>query len=237
VIDPVAFNKEIDMLRSNGISLENRLFVSDNAHLILPYHSAIDLASENALTPDKSIGTTGRGIGPAYTDKARRTGIRVNDIKHESTFREKLKTNILYANKILKLIYNAPELDIDLTIEQAVNSSKNLLPFIADTTNIIHKAIKSNQNILLEGAQGTMLDVDYGTYPFVTSSNSSSGGACTGASIPPNKINNIIGLTKAYCTRVGNGPFPTEQSNDIGKLLAERGFEYGSTTGRLRRCG
>jgi adenylosuccinate synthase len=237
VIDPVAFTKELEMLKSNGIMLDDRLFVSENAHLILPYHSALDNASETSLTPDKSIGTTGRGIGPAYTDKVRRMGIKVADIKDENNFRDKLYTNLLYSNKLLKHIYNVPELNIEQIIEDAVATSKSLIPYIANTTHIIHNAITSNKNILLEGAQGTMLDVDYGTYPFVTSSNSTSGGACTGSSIPPNKINRIIGLSKAYCTRVGNGPFPTEQNNEIGKILAQRGFEFGATTGRLRRCG
>jgi adenylosuccinate synthase len=237
VIDPAAFKHELEMLRSNGINFENRIFVSEGAHLIMPYHFAIDRASESSLSADKAIGTTGRGIGPAYTDKISRRGIKVIDLKNEKIFIEKLKTNIEHSNKILKYLYNTDGLDVDKTIEQVMNDTKTLLPYITNTAYKISTEIANGKNILLEGAQGSLLDVDYGTYPFVTSSNSTSGGACTGASIPPNKVNKIIGITKAYCTRVGNGPFPTEQSNDIGKILSERGSEFGATTGRPRRCG
>lgn len=237
VIDPVAFKSELEMLADNKIDYTNRLFVSEGAHLIMPYHIAIDKAKEAASSTEKAIGTTGRGIGPAYTDKIARNGIKVVDLKNELNFKNKLKTNLEHSNKVLQHLYNAPPLNINETIEQVMESSKTLQPFITNTTYKIAAEIAAKKNFLIEGAQGAMLDIDYGTYPFVTSSNSTSGGVCTGAAVPPNKINKIMGVTKAYCTRVGNGPFPSEQQNEIGKLLAERGFEFGSTTGRARRCG
>lgn len=226
VIDPIAFNEEINMLNKNGIDITNRLFISENANIVLPIHKELDLIKEKKS--NNSIGTTGRGIGPAYTDKVSRMGIRVYDIKDENKLREKILTTIKNTNIPTINTYN---------IDNIIESCKCLLPFIKDTSFYINDAINKNKNIILEGAQGSLLDIDYGTYPFVTSSNTISGGACTGAAVPPTKVNNVIGITKAYCTRVGNGPFPTEQINEIGEILSQRGFEVGATTGRKRRCG
>ena len=237
VIDPAAFKKEIEMLKNNGINLKNRLFVSEDAHIILPYHIALDAASEASHCQNEAIGTTQRGIGPAYKDKFGRTGIKVFDIYDKNNLESKIRKNLIEKNKILKYVYNANELDIEETVEKSIESCQVLLPYIFDTTYFINEEINAGKKIMLEGAQGSLLDVDYGTYPFVTSSNPTSGGACTGAAIPPNKINKIIGITKAYCTRVGNGPFPTEQKDETGAMLSKRGNEFGSTTGRARRCG
>jgi adenylosuccinate synthase len=237
VIDPNALQNEIDMLRENGVDVKNRLLISGNAHLILPYHIAIDKACEANPTNSEAIGTTGRGIGPAYIDKVGRTGIKVYDILDKKNLESKIRTNLALKNKTLKFVYNCEELNVENVVETATKSCQNVLPFIADTEYFLNEAIQNGKTIMLEGAQGALLDVDYGTYPFVTSSNPTSGGACTGSGISPNKIKNIIGITKAYCTRVGNGPFPTEQINEIGEKLSKIGFEFGSVTGRPRRCG
>ncbi|MCL2038815.1 MAG: adenylosuccinate synthase [Bacteroidetes bacterium] len=222
VIDPIAFTEELNMLAENDIDISNRLFISENANIVLPIYKKLDLMREKEL--NTAIGTTGRGIGPAYTNKISRTGIRVHDIRNEQALRA----------KILAITKNDEEID---KIDAFIAHCMALLPFIKDTAYYMSDAINKNKNIILEGAQGALLDIDYGTYPFVTSSNTTSGGACTGAAIPPTKINKVLGITKAYCTRVGNGPFPTEQVNAIGEMLSERGFEIGSTTGRKRRCG
>jgi len=243
VIDPLAFKKEIEMLENNGINLKDRLLLSEDAHIILPYHIALDTVSEtNSVNvyynkKHEAIGTTQRGIGPAYKDKVGRTGIKVFDILDRNNLETKIRKNLLEKNKILKYIYDSEELDIEETVRKSVDACQVLLPFVFDTKYFISEEISAGKNVMLEGAQGALLDVDYGTYPFVTSSNPTSGGACTGAAIPPNKINKIIGITKAYCTRVGNGPFPTEQKNEIGEILSHKGNEFGSTTGRPRRCG
>ena len=244
VIDPLAFKKEIEMLENNGVDLKNRLLVSEDAHIILPYHIALDSVSESNLSTsnndsikNEAIGTTQRGIGPAYMDKVGRTGIKVFDVLNTKNLEEKIRKNVLEKNKILKYVYNSEELDVEATVRQSVESCQVILPFIADTKYFVNEEIAAGKNVMLEGAQGALLDIDYGTYPFVTSSNPTSGGACTGAAISPNKINRIIGITKAYCTRVGNGPFPTEQINEIGAILSQKGNEFGSTTGRARRCG
>ena len=236
VIDPIALIDEINMLNDNNISVENRLILSHNAHLILPYHITIDKAKENSIK-STIIGTTGRGIGPAYTDKVARIGIKVFDIFNKEVLKEKINKNIEEKNKILASVYDNKNIIDNETIEKFVDACEKLKPYIQDTVYFLNQAINNGQNIMIEGAQGALLDVDFGTYPFVTSSNTTSGGACTGTGIPPNKINQIIGITKAYCTRVGNGPFPTEQINEIGKIMAQRGNEFGSTTGRPRRCG
>lgn len=236
VIDPIALIDEINMLNDNNISVENRLIISHNAHLILPYHITIDKAKENSIK-STIIGTTGRGIGPAYTDKVARIGIKVFDIFNKEVLKEKINKNIEEKNKILASVYDNKNIIDNETIEKFVDACEKLKPYIQDTVYFLNQAINNGQNIMIEGAQGALLDVDFGTYPFVTSSNTTSGGACTGTGIPPNKINQIIGITKAYCTRVGNGPFPTEQINEIGKIMAQRGNEFGSTTGRPRRCG
>ncbi len=236
VIDPIALIDEINMLNDNNISVENRLIISHDAHLILPYHITIDKAKENSIK-STIIGTTGRGIGPAYTDKVARIGIKVFDIFNKEVLKEKINKNIEEKNKILASVYDNKNIIDNETIEKFVDACEKLKPYIQDTVYFLNQAINNGQNIMIEGAQGALLDVDFGTYPFVTSSNTTSGGACTGTGIPPNKINQIIGITKAYCTRVGNGPFPTEQINEIGKIMAQRGNEFGSTTGRPRRCG
>jgi len=236
VIDPIALVSELEMLKSNGIDVENRLLISENAHLILPYHIELDKAREMSAT-SATIGTTGRGIGPAYTDKIARTGIKVFNILNEKKLIELINLNLQEKNKILSSVYNSGSIIPEDAINRFLDACKQIKPFITDTSYYLNEAICNKKNIMLEGAQGSLLDIDFGTYPFVTSSNPSAGGACTGASIPPNKIKRIIGITKAYCTRVGNGPFPTEQKNNIGDLLSKRGNEFGSTTGRARRCG
>lgn len=236
VIDPIALLDEIKMLNDNNISVANRLIISQNAHLILPYHIAMDKAKESAVK-STVIGTTGRGIGPAYTDKVARVGIKVFDILNENTLREKINKNLEEKNKILSAVYGITNSIDEAAIENFINACKTLKPYIADTAYFLNQAINDNKNIMIEGAQGALLDIDFGTYPFVTSSNTTSGGVCTGTSIPPTKITQIIGITKAYCTRVGNGPFPTEQKNEFGQLMAQKGNEFGSTTGRPRRCG
>jgi len=235
VIDPIAFTDELKMLKENCIDVTNRLFISENANIILPSHKAIDIAKEKILPT--SIGTTGRGIGPAYSDKISRSGIRVYDLKNETTLKEKILSHFEVTNFSLKNIYHQSEIDIEKELAITLKYSKNLLPFIKDATYYINDAITKKKKIILEGAQGSLLDIDYGTYPFVTSSNPTAGGACIGAAVAPTRIDNVIGITKAYCTRVGNGPFPTEQINETGSILSKRGVEFGATTGRPRRCG
>lgn len=235
VIDPVALMSEIDMLKSHGIDLDGRLFISHKAHLIMPYHKLIDkIREEQAKT---AIGTTGRGIGPSYIDKYRRVGIRIVDLLNRKDFEEKLKVNIAEHNELFSKIYDSEQLDEKEIIETYLNFDKLIDPYIKDTTLMLNNAIRNNEKIIVEGAQGALLDVDHGTYPFVTSSNPTSGGACTGLGIPPTSIDNIIGITKAYCTRVGNGPFPTELHDEMGDYLRKAGAEFGATTGRPRRCG
>lgn len=235
VIDPIALIDEINMLRDNGIDVTNRLHISHKAHLIMPYHKLLDMAQESKS--ESAIGTTGRGIGPAYIDKARRVGIRIVDLLDRKCLEEKLRININEKNDILAKIYGFEKLDIDEIINNYISFDKLIDPFVTDTTLLLNQAIKENKKIILEGAQGALLDVDHGTYPYVTSSNPTSGGACTGLGIPPKSIDRVIGITKAYCTRVGLGPFPTELKDEKGDYIREKGWEYGSTTGRPRRCG
>jgi adenylosuccinate synthase len=236
VIDPVALVDEIKMLESHGIEVKGRLFISHKAHLIMPYHKMLDKARESARL-GQSIGTTGRGIGPSYIDKARRAGIRIVDLLDKKHLEEKLRANVAEANDIFKKIYETEELNVDEILDTYLKFDESVDPYITDTTLLINNAIKDNKKIIVEGAQGALLDLDHGTYPFVTSSNPTSGGACTGLGIPPTSIDRIIGITKAYTTRVGNGPFPTELDDENGRLLAEKGAEFGATTGRPRRCG
>jgi adenylosuccinate synthase len=236
VVDPAALIEEMDGLLKRGIRFEKNLMISRNAHLIMPYHKALDVASER-LKGNKKIGTTGRGIGPAYADKISRKGIRMADLLDPEAFREKLAANVGEANFLLERFYNAPLVNQDAVFEEYMKYSRRLMKHIADTTLFLNEAISSKKKILAEGAQGTHLDVDHGTYPFVTSSSPTAGGACTGLGIGPNTITEIVGIVKAYTTRVGSGPFPTEQENAMGELLRERGREYGATTGRARRCG
>jgi adenylosuccinate synthase len=235
VIDPIALSEEIAMLASHGIDVKGRLFISHKAHLIMPYHKLLDQAHEKLKSG--SIGTTGRGIGPAYIDKASRTGIRIVDLLDRDCFEKKLRLNIEENNAILKTIYGYEELNVEEIIQSYLDFDTLIDPFVTDTTLLFHNAIRENKKIVIEGAQGALLDVDHGTYPFVTSSNPTAGGACTGLGIPPTAINKIVGIVKAYTTRVGNGPFPTELDNETGESLRLAGAEYGATTGRPRRCG
>ncbi|MCI0706551.1 MAG: adenylosuccinate synthase [Ignavibacteriae bacterium] len=234
VIDPVALMAEIDQLKSAGINIDGRLLISHNAHLIMPYHKLLDTIREQG---ENKIGTTGRGIGPAYIDKYMRTGIRVVDLLNRDVLCRKLKQNIEEKNQLLSQIYHSKELDVDAIINEYQEFDKRIDPFVTDTSEYLNRALKKNKKILAEGAQGALLDVDHGTYPYVTSSSPTSGGACTGLGIPPQAVTSVLGIAKAYSTRVGNGPFPTEQLNEIGERLRTIGGEYGATTGRPRRCG
>lgn len=236
VIDPVALFEEIKMLEDHGINVEGRLFISHKAHLIMPYHKLLDQMQEKQ-NQGTQIGTTGRGIGPAYYDKAHRTGIRIVDLLDKTTFEEKLRDNIIEKNNILQKVYGQNELDINEIVNSYLDFDKKIDKYVTDTTLLINEAIAQGKNILAEGAQGALLDLDHGTYPFVTSSNPTAGGACTGLGIPPTSVKRIIGVVKAYTTRVGNGPFPTELSDETGKYLQSKGAEFGATTGRPRRCG
>jgi adenylosuccinate synthase len=233
VIDPSALLEEIEELRSRHIDIDKNLCISQNAHIIMPYHTAIEREQEKS----KKIGTTGRGIGPSYTDKIARCGIRAIDLLRPSLFREKLKANLSVFNYLLENLYKAKPLSADTIFDEYMDYAKKIGKFIADASLLINQEIAAGKNVLLEGAQGTLLDIDHGTYPYVTSSNTIAGGACTGIGIGPTKIDRILGIVKAYTTRVGEGPFPTELDNDLGESIRQRGGEFGATTGRPRRCG
>ena len=234
VIDPVALMAEIGQLQKAGINISGRLLISHNAHLIMPYHKQLDMIREQA--PDR-IGTTGRGIGPAYIDKAMRTGIRIVDLLNRDLLGKKLKANIEEKNRILTKVYGETGLDVDAIIAEYQEFDRTIDEYVTDTSMYLNKSLKDGRQIIAEGAQGALLDVDHGTYPFVTSSNPTSGGACTGLGIPPTAVNTVLGIVKAYSTRVGNGPFPTELNTATGEKLRSIGHEYGATTGRPRRCG
>ena len=234
VIDPTALLTEIQQLEAAGIGVHGRLLISHNAHLIMPYHKLLDAIREQTA---QRIGTTGRGIGPAYIDKFMRVGIRIVDLLNRDVLAAKLKRNIAEKNEILTKVYGETRIDVDAIIAEYQDFDKRIDEYITDTTLYLHQALKAGKRIIAEGAQGAMLDVDHGTYPFVTSSNPTSGGACTGLGIPPTAVEGIIGVAKAYCTRVGEGPFPTEQQNPVGERLRTVGHEFGATTGRPRRCG
>jgi adenylosuccinate synthase len=236
VVDPAALLEEMDGLRKRNVRFDDSLLISKNVHLIMPYHRALDLASETHKG-SKKIGTTGRGIGPAYADKINRKGIRMADLAEPAVFREKLACNTSEANFLLERFYNAAPIDPEQVYDEYLAYGRQLKKYQTDTTLFLNDAISRNKKILAEGAQGTHLDVDHGTYPFVTSSSPTAGGACTGLGIGPNTITEVVGIVKAYTTRVGSGPFPTEQENKLGELLRGRGKEYGATTGRPRRCG
>jgi len=236
VIDPIALVEEINGVKEMGFSLEGRFFISQTAHVILPYHKLLDQLKEKRRGGD-AIGTTGRGIGPAYVSKVSRVGIRMVDLLDRDVLREKIDQNLKDINFALENLYKEPILSTDDLMAELEDSIKTLEPFICNTTNLMHEGIKDGKSILLEGAQGTMLDVDHGTYPYVTSSSPTSGGACTGSGIPPTALDKVMGITKAYCTRVGNGPFPTELLDETGEELRKKGAEFGATTGRPRRCG
>ncbi|MGA7306301.1 MAG: adenylosuccinate synthase [Rhodothermales bacterium] len=236
VIDPAALIEEIRMIKEKGFDPEGRLFISHHAHLIMPYHKALDQAKERYLDAG-AIGTTGRGIGPAYVDKYGRAGIRVVDLLDRDTLHRKLRWNIEEKNAVLRSIYGAEGLDVDKIIEEYVAFDELIDPYVKDTTYFLNDALAQGKQVLAEGAQGSLLDVDFGTYPFVTSSHPTVGGCCTGLGIPPSSIERVVGIVKAYTTRVGNGPFPTELLDETGEKLRKLGHEFGATTGRPRRCG
>ncbi len=234
VIDPSALLEEIELLKKNGIQVDDRLFISHNAHLIMPYHKLLDSISENS---EQKIGTTGRGIGPCYIDKYARKGIKIVDLLNRESLEKKIRENLKEKNNLLRKLYNHDELDVEEIINQYLDFDYRIDKYITDVPLYLNKAIQENKSILMEGAQGALLDIDHGTYPYVTSSNPTSGGACTGSGIPPTKIDSVIGIVKAYTTRVGLGPFPTELQDDEGEKLRKVGAEFGATTGRPRRCG
>ena len=236
VIDPFALLDEIKEVEGMGIDLKGRLFISQTAHVILPYHKVLDKMKERRRAED-AIGTTGRGIGPAYVSKIARIGIRMIDLFDMDLLHKKLLHNIEDINRALENMYSEPTIDADDMISKLDTAIAALKPYICNTSNMLHEAIEDGENILLEGAQGCLLDIDHGTYPYVTSSSPTSGGACTGSGIPPTAIDKVMGITKAYCTRVGNGPFPTELLDETGEELRKKGHEFGATTGRPRRCG
>ena len=237
VFDMEQFLLEVDDLKKYDISVDNRLFVSSNAHLVLPYHKAHDAARESSRGKGK-IGTTGRGIGPAYADKVSRIGLRAGDISNWDLFKEKFMDGFNHHKSVITRIYNA-DFDLDATeiLDRYKVVRERILPFISDTAHMIFEAQRAGKQLLFEGAQGTFLDIDHGTYPFVTSSNTISGCACNGSGIGPSAIDHVIGIVKTYTTRVGNGPFPTELNDTTGELLQREGGEFGATTGRVRRCG
>jgi len=234
VIDPKALLDEIQILKNAGIDIEGRLFISHNAHLIMPYHKLLDSLGEKRS--DK-IGTTGRGIGPCYIDKYARKGIKIVDLLNKSELEKKIRKNLEEKNNLLKKVYEHEELDVDAIVEEYLAFDQEIDPYITDVPSYLDNAITDGKKVLMEGAQGALLDVDFGTYPYVTSSTPTSGGAATGTGIPPTKISSVIGIVKAYTTRVGNGPFPTELTGEMGEKLRAEGGEFGATTGRPRRCG
>ncbi len=235
VINPAVLIDEIEQLNKHGVDT-TRLFISDRAHLIMPYHIMLD-GLEEERRGGKALGTTRKGIGPAFTDKAGRLGIRAGDLLEKETLLERLRSVIEYKNTILTKVYNASPLSVDEVYQQYCRYGERLAPYICETTVMLEEAFNRDESILLEGAQGTLLDPDFGTYPYTTSSSPLAGGACTGAGISPARILNIIGVFKAYCTRVGSGPMPTELNDETGNMIRERAHEYGTTTGRPRRCG
>ncbi len=235
VINPKVLLQEMDGMEAQGVSV-NGIRISNRAHVILPYHCIMDGLLEEALG-DKKIGTTKNGIGPCYMDKDNRIGIRIVDLMDEEVFSEKLKANIALKNKELKEIYQQEPLDYEAIRTEYLGYADRLRKYVIDTSAYLNEQIKANKKVLFEGAQATLLDLDHGTYPYVTASHPTSGGACVGAGIGPNKIDTVVGVVKAYCTRVGEGPFPTEQLNEIGDKIRTCGHEFGTVTGRSRRCG
>ena len=234
VLDPTALMSEIAQLQAAGISITGRLLISHNAHLIMPYHKQLDAIREQGAT---RIGTTGRGIGPSYIDKFMRIGIRIVDLLDRDVLAAKIKLNIEEKNEILTKVYGESRIDVDAIISEYQEFDKQIDEYVTDTSLYLYQALRQNKRVIAEGAQGALLDVDHGTYPYVTSSNPTSGGACTGLGIPPTAVDSVVGIVKAYCTRVGNGPFPTELTDATGERLRAIGHEYGATTGRPRRCG
>lgn len=234
VVDPKALLDEIDMLEKKGVDVDSRIFVSEEAHVIFPYHRMIDELKEGRKG---KIGTTKKGIGPCYADKVNRIGIRMADLLDNQTLKEKLKANLDEKNPILSRIYGAKRCDFNLLYRDYLGYAKRVRRYVTDTALLLNDMIRHKKQILFEGAQGTFLDIDHGTYPFVTSSNSTAGGASTGTGVGPNKIDRVVGVVKAYTTRVGEGPFPTEFGPVLMDLIRKKGKEFGATTGRPRRCG
>ena len=236
VLDPMAFLKEVASLRNAGVKVDGNLFVSNRAQVILPYHRMMELGAENAPGRVK-IGTTSRGIGPTYEDKMGRRGLRVADLLDKKLLRTHIENACSEKNMIAHALFNSDPLDPDKMFKEYSEAAEQIAPFVRDTALMLNQALAAGKSIVFEGAQGTMLDIDHGTYPFVTSSSSTSGGAVTGTGVPPTAIDTVIGITKAYCTRVGGGPFPSELTDDQGEDLRKRGNEYGAVTGRPRRTG
>ena len=236
VLDPAVLVEELDGLDKAGCTYEGRLFMSGSAHIIMPYHKELDRLQEQ-FRGKKKLGTTGRGIGPAYADKADRFGIRLADLVDEAAFDAKLETVLEYKNVIIEKTFDADPLDLARMREEYHGYADRLRPFLADAVRLVHDALARGDRIVFEGAQGTMLDLDHGTFPYVTSSTTVSGGACAGVGVGPKDLNGVIGIVKAYTTRVGEGPFPTELNDETGERLRDKGREYGATTGRPRRCG
>ena len=236
VLSPAALLAEMAELESRGVPVRERLRLSPACPLILPHHAALDIARENARG-DAKIGTTGRGIGPAYEDKAARRGLRLGDLRNPARFEAKLREVMDYHNFVLREYYKVPQIDVQQTLEQSLQHGEALLPLMADVPALLHEYRMAGKRILFEGAQGALLDIDHGTYPVVTSSNTTAGGTATGSGFGPLYLDYVLGITKAYTTRVGSGPFPTELFDEVGAHLARRGHEFGATTGRPRRCG
>ena len=236
VVDPKALQEEIQMLKSKHVSVQGRLFISEQAHLIMPYHKLIDEYLERVKGKGK-IGTTKKGIGPCYADKAARLGIRIVDLLNDRVFRERLRLVLKEKNALLKKIFREKALSFNSIYRTYIRFRPFLKPFVRNTSLLLDEAYRKKKDVLFEGAQGTLLDVDHGTYPYVTSSNASAGGAISGSGVSPARIDRVIGVTKAYTTRVGEGPFPTEFPPDLMEHVRKKGAEYGSTTGRPRRCG
>lgn len=235
VVDPEVMLQEMDGMEAQGVSVDG-IRLSNRAHVILPYHRLMDGLGEEALG-DKKIGTTKRGIGPCYMDKDNRIGIRVCDLMDEEIFSEKLAANLKLKNKELQAIYHHEGFDFETVKKEYLAYADRLRKYVVDTSSFLNEEIKADKKVLFEGAQATMLDIDHGTYPYVTASHPISGGVCVGAGVGPSKIKNVVGVVKAYCTRVGEGPFPTEQLNEIGDKIRTCGHEFGTVTGRSRRCG
>ena len=235
VVDPAALVAEIEMLANAGIEVKGRLHVSNRAHLIFPYHRELERAAENARGANR-IGTTSRGIGPAYEDKMARRGLRVCDLLEPALFREKAERVVAEKNRIAKGAYGA-DIDFSHEVDETLRLAEKIRGYICDTAELVNRAMEDGKSVLFEGVQGTMLDIDHGTYPYVTSSSATAGGATIGAGVPPTKIKNVLGISKAYTTRVGSGPFPTEMPDLEAQHVRERGNEFGAVTGRPRRCG
>ena len=236
VVDPEALLREIKALEANSVRVDGRLLVSDRAHLILPYHRAHEVAAEEARGAGK-IGTTAKGVGPSYEDKAGRRGLRAGDLRHPELFRRRCSGVVVEKNRIASALFGGLALDPVALAEKYLEVATQIVPFLADVSAYLNAEMDRGKRVLFEGAQGTLLDLDHGTYPFVTSSSASAGGACTGTGVGPTRIQSVVGVSKAYATRVGSGPFPTEAKGPEGEKIRERGGEYGAVTGRPRRCG